>query len=128
MSATDDQGSGDANRDPGRAERLQRGRLGPPMRRVASWARTPAWILTGGPAPAPPHVKSALVARYPDGLGLTVSVETGTFHGDTVAPVRPSLLNGSDGYPTLDAVLDLVRAHRPASSIAVVDDIVRILP
>ncbi|TPW15745.1 MAG: hypothetical protein FD127_574 [Acidimicrobiaceae bacterium] len=72
-----------------KAERLQRSRLGPPVRGAVSRLRIPMWKLRGSPAPAPPHRKGRVVASYARRVGADTFVETGTYRGDTLALVAP---------------------------------------
>ena len=74
---------------PSTAERVQRSRLGAPIRAVVSRAKMPGWVKAGRPAPAPPHVKQAVVAEAVRRYRPEIFVETGTYRGDTLAKVAP---------------------------------------
>lgn len=71
------------------SERLQRSRLGPPIRWAESRVRVVSWVRHGRPAPAPPHHKRRVVAEYARRFRPTTFVETGTYRGDTVAALAP---------------------------------------
>jgi hypothetical protein len=71
------------------AERLQRSKVGPPIRALVSHARTPLWKRSGSPDPAPPHLKQRVIIEYVRRFRPDTFVETGTYRGDTLAKIAP---------------------------------------
>ena len=71
------------------AERVQRSELGPVIRGAVSRAKAPRWRSAGSPAPAPPHLKVAIVEEHARRFQPFAFVETGTYRGDTIARIAP---------------------------------------